>query len=237
MIFDSSAFLLDDTDDSDVVNTALGAATTSTSTSSTVNAVTSTGLGYSKKRKSSTVDDALEKRLLERKRKDKKKTGLVDRESESRGTLHGILEDEEALLSARMAKKPNSIVPRPAAPKSAVAKTDPSVTKIFEKSTSVPPQTQVDEPPKRKKSKTRSKQKNIRRDTRADELKPDHIRNGGGRVMTEVGSWLVPYFTIVWLTYYTIRIQATRIKLGLPPVSLESATTVDRAAAQVGDLV
>lgn len=38
---------------------------------------------------------------------------------------------------------------------------------------------------RRRKTKTRSKQKNIRRDRRPDHLKPEHIRNGEGRRLSE----------------------------------------------------
>lgn len=187
MIFDSSAYLLEEEGTIEAVSSLISPANTTT------------GLGFERRRARET-GEALAHRLEEKQRRHKKakrEASGAERARRSEAvSSHGTQdEDEEELLSRRY-KKPSESVPAinlPAHASSSSVEIDvgsAGVTSVggdpIESRTHDDPEpTSEERAGERRRRKTRSKQKNIRRDRRPDHLKPEYIRNGEGRPLSE----------------------------------------------------
>lgn len=149
-----------------------------------IDSTSSQGLGFKKPRvEAKNTDNALVKRL---KRDVKQKSVKVEN---SLCESHGIIENEEVSRTSL-----HTLVDNRSSNKSKVSEIKP----IIGMKTAA-----VEETLKRKRPKTRSKQKNIRRDRRAIEHKPEHLQIGSkhytGRPLTEVKNIdLILFYFIVY---------------------------------------
>jgi hypothetical protein len=204
MYFDSSAFLLD-AGDSQLFKE------TPTSTGVNNNLHTE-GLGFTQnKKRLDHSGNALGQRIIEKnkklKRVSKQSSGDVENSVMSG---HGIMEDEDELLLLRRSDKQTAGIRQE---KETVVHNKHMKGNNREGQTSLPgeiipktfnnhhdsvagmmiPPDNDDAAFKRKRNKTRSKQKNIRRDKRPENERPEHIRAGQGRLLTEVGELIIRY--------------------------------------------
>jgi hypothetical protein len=168
LFFDNSA---------DVVNDWIAGvdlqATVASDTFSASDARTKFGLGYESKNKLQKIEDPLASRL-------KGKKGVKATAEPVFEIGHGIIE-EEITSRAPTKRKASSVSQDPPIKLIASAVDDKNDSNNID-------QSQLEAP--RKRVKTRSKQKNIRRDKRVQEFKPVHLRPGtkeyAGRPLTQV---------------------------------------------------